>query len=115
LFIFYEPQIVGFPHCFLAKESNSGCCGDFCTTSIISPCCGNRSPKAEGISKKIVLSEADFNTVPGGANLDLGCGNPIAVASLKKGEIILNLGSGCLLQNETERNCKQNSPILRRS
>jgi SAM-dependent methyltransferase len=32
--------------------------------------------------------------VPDGANLGLGCGNPVALASLKEGETVLDLGSG---------------------
>jgi arsenite methyltransferase len=32
--------------------------------------------------------------VPEGANLGLGCGNPVALATLKKGETVLDLGSG---------------------
>ena len=39
-------------------------------------------------------SEADTQAVPAGANLGLGCGNPIAIASLQDGETVLDLGSG---------------------
>ncbi|NIQ06201.1 MAG: methyltransferase domain-containing protein, partial [Candidatus Korarchaeota archaeon] len=39
-------------------------------------------------------TEQDLKSVPEGANLGLGCGNPIALASLKEGEIVLDLGSG---------------------
>ena len=49
---------------------------------------------AESISKNIGYSEQDINSVPDGSNLGLGCGNPIALASLKKGEVVLDLGSG---------------------
>ena len=35
-----------------------------------------------------------MNRVPLGSNLGLGCGNPIAIASLKEGEVVLDLGSG---------------------
>jgi SAM-dependent methyltransferase len=35
-----------------------------------------------------------MTAVPDGANLGLGCGNPVAIASLKKGEVVLDLGSG---------------------
>ena len=56
-------------------------------------CCvtGNQ---ADNIGKKIGYSEEELNAVPEGANLGLGCGNPIALASLKAGETILDLGSG---------------------
>jgi ubiquinone/menaquinone biosynthesis C-methylase UbiE len=39
-------------------------------------------------------SDEDLGSVPEGANLGLGCGNPVALASLKKGETVLDLGSG---------------------
>lgn len=32
--------------------------------------------------------------MPEGANLGLGCGNPVALASLREGETVLDLGSG---------------------
>jgi ubiquinone/menaquinone biosynthesis C-methylase UbiE len=35
-----------------------------------------------------------MNAVPSGANLGLGCGNPVAIASLKEGDVVLDLGSG---------------------
>ena len=39
-------------------------------------------------------SEAEMAAAPEGANLGLGCGNPTALASLKSGEVVLDLGSG---------------------
>jgi SAM-dependent methyltransferase len=39
-------------------------------------------------------SEADLAAVPEGADLGLGCGNPQAIAALKPGERVLDLGSG---------------------
>jgi SAM-dependent methyltransferase len=49
---------------------------------------------AQDISRAIGYSEEDLKSVPEGANLGLGCGNPVALASLKKGETVLDLGSG---------------------
>jgi len=46
----------------IAKESNSGCCGGSCTTSKISPCCGNSPTEAENISKKIGYTDADLQS-----------------------------------------------------
>jgi ubiquinone/menaquinone biosynthesis C-methylase UbiE len=57
-----------------------------------SSCCGGSLP--ETISKSIGYSEAELGSVPDGANLGLGCGNPVALASLKEGETVLDLGSG---------------------
>jgi len=49
---------------------------------------------ADAISKAMGYSEGELASVPEGANLGLGCGNPIALASLKNGEVVLDLGSG---------------------
>jgi arsenite methyltransferase len=70
----------------VAKEGSS-CCNQKST------CCNN-TKSARDISKSIGYSEEDVNSVPDGANLGLGCGNPLAVASLKEGETVLDLGSG---------------------
>ena len=51
-------------------------------------CC---SPSA---SKEIGYDEEELKSIPEGADLALGCGNPVAFASLKEGETILDLGSG---------------------
>ncbi len=58
-----------------------------------SSCCGGDAG-AEAISKSIGYSEQDLQAVPEGANLGLGCGNPLALASLQPGETVLDLGSG---------------------
>lgn len=70
----------------VAKGSSS-CCGSN------SSCCG-KSDDGQKISEKIGYTKDDIGSVPDGADLGLGCGNPIALASLKKGEIVLDLGSG---------------------
>jgi arsenite methyltransferase len=54
-------------------------------------CCGSAS---SDFSKHIGYSEDDMDSVPAGANLGLGCGNPVALAGLKRGETVLDLGSG---------------------
>jgi SAM-dependent methyltransferase len=70
----------------IAKKGNSCCsCGP--------SCCSSADP-VELVSKQIGYSEEDLQKVPEGANLGLGCGNPIALASLKEGETVLDLGSG---------------------
>jgi arsenite methyltransferase len=61
-----------------------------CSTS---SCCGG-TDQAKNISKKVGYSEAEMNAVPEGANLGFGCGNPVAIASLKEGDVVLDLGSG---------------------
>lgn len=56
-------------------------------------CCGS-APAADEIGKRIGYSEDELKSAPEGANLGLGCGNPVALASLREGEIVLDLGSG---------------------
>jgi len=54
-------------------------------------CCGTGP---DTISKAIGYSDEELKAVPEGADLGLGCGNPTAMASLKEGEVVLDLGSG---------------------
>jgi len=63
-----------------------------CCSQTVDGCCG--APSAQDVSREIGYSEDDLNSVPEGANLGLGCGNPVALASLKTGETVLDLGAG---------------------
>jgi len=65
----------------------NSCCdsADFCCVD---------TDSAKNYSKNIGYTEEDVNAVPEGANLGLGCGNPVALTSLKEGETVLDLGSG---------------------
>src|SRR6476659_9068219 len=56
-------------------------------------CCGP-TRDAAGKSREMGYSEAELATVPEGANLGLGCGNPQAIAALKPGDTVIDLGSG---------------------
>jgi len=67
--------------------------GSSCCSAPITNCCGQED-LAKEISSSIGYSSEDMNKAPEGSNLGLGCGNPIALASLKKGEVVLDLGSG---------------------
>jgi len=69
----------------IAQQGGS-CC-------LASSCCGSEK-FAKDISKSVGYAEKEMNAVPEGANLGLGCGNPVAIASLKEGEAVLDLGSG---------------------
>lgn len=57
--------------------------------------CGcNSNMTVQKQSGEMGYSEDDMIAVPDGSNLGLGCGNPIAIASLKEGDVVLDLGSG---------------------
>jgi SAM-dependent methyltransferase len=56
--------------------------------------CGTCGPDAREFAKGIGYSEKELSVIPEEANLGLSCGNPTAVAGLKKGETVLDLGSG---------------------
>jgi len=56
--------------------------------------CCSPSSSARNISMTVGYSDKEMNAVPDGANLGLGCGNPVAIASLKEGDVVLDLGSG---------------------
>ncbi len=75
----------------VAEASNDGsCCGE------ASSCCGVSDDVAINtlISTRLGYSEEDLNNAPEGADMGLGCGNPRAIASLKPGEVVVDLGSG---------------------
>ncbi len=79
-------QIVREKYGHIASQQSS-CCGP-----TVSCWCGGDA--ASRVSKFIGYSDDELAAVPDGANLGLGCGNPIALASLKPGEVVLDLGSG---------------------
>ncbi len=57
-------------------------------------CCSAKAPSAREQSAKLGYSAKELDVVPEGANMGLGCGNPQAIAMLKKGEIVVDLGAG---------------------
>jgi len=67
-------------------ERSGGCCGPQ------SSCCGGG--RATDVAVGVGYSDAELATLPEGANLGLSCGNPTALAALKLGETVLDLGSG---------------------
>lgn len=73
---------------FAASESSCCAPAEVCCSPV------DLESLPESISKRIGYSEKELGSVPSGANLGLGCGNPTALASLEKGERVLDLGSG---------------------
>ncbi len=68
----------------VAQMDGASCCAP------AAGCCG---PNAEA-SLKLGYSAEDLASVPEGANMGLGCGNPQAIAALAPGEVVLDLGAG---------------------
>lgn len=69
------------------KGTEGGCCGGGCS-------CSGAPIDISEASTRIGYTEYDLSSVPSESNMGLGCGNPIAIAALKKGEVVLDLGSG---------------------
>ena len=59
-----------------------------------SACCIAAGANADAIARRLGYSANDLRAVPAGANLGLGCGNPLAIARPLPGEVVLDLGSG---------------------
>ncbi len=78
-------QIVREGYTQVAQQNSSCCCSSGST------CCGGNAREA---SRGVGYSDEDMDSVPEGANLGLGCGNPVALASLTEGETVIDLGSG---------------------
>ena len=75
----------------VAQADNAGeCCG------VESSCCGVSNDVAISslISTRLGYSADDLNAVPSGADMGLGCGNPKAIAALREGEVVVDLGAG---------------------
>lgn len=69
--------------------------GDIAKSDASSCGCGiGDNPTAQDVSVGLGYSREDVSSVPEGANMGLGCGNPQAIASLKPGETVVDLGSG---------------------
>jgi SAM-dependent methyltransferase len=72
-----------------ARANGCGCAPTCCSTEQTPD-----APPAAALAQSIGYTQEDTAAVPEGANLGLGCGNPLAIASLKPGQTVLDLGSG---------------------
>ncbi len=79
-------QTVRDAYAQVARANDEGC-----ATGIESSCCGVSDDAAINtlISTRLGYSETDLQSVPEGADMGLGCGNPRAIASLKPGETVI--------------------------
>ncbi|MBX3364353.1 MAG: arsenite methyltransferase [Phycisphaeraceae bacterium] len=68
-------------------SSGTGGCGQ-------GGCCGNTALDHDALAKAIGYGQSDLLAVPDEANMGLSCGNPTALASLREGEVVIDLGSG---------------------
>lgn len=74
-------------------QTGASCCATAPATA--SSCCApSDQDVAQLLARGIGYSVEELAAAPEGANLGLGCGNPQAIAALKPGEIVLDLGSG---------------------
>jgi SAM-dependent methyltransferase len=74
----------------IAAGTGSDCCG---TTG--SSCCAPVSAPSLALkSGQMGYSAEEMAAAPEGANLGLGCGNPQAIAAMKPGDVVVDLGSG---------------------
>ncbi|OAN55171.1 arsenite S-adenosylmethyltransferase [Paramagnetospirillum marisnigri] len=74
----------------IAVGASSSCCAPAATTS---SCCGP-APDVDTQAKRMGYGENDLAEAGDGANLGLGCGNPLALAAMRPGEVVVDLGSG---------------------
>jgi arsenite methyltransferase len=69
-----------------AEAATAGCCAP--------SCCGAETLDVTTLATSIGYAAEELGDLPAGANMGLSCGNPTALASLKPGEVVLDLGSG---------------------
>ena len=75
----------------------TSCCGKSGTTTgnaSAASCCDSSEITSKQLSTLMGYSKEDIDSSPEGANMGLGCGNPVALASLKPGETVVDLGAG---------------------
>ena len=74
----------------LNKGKGGGCCGSN------SGCFGDSGLSMKDVkeaAQKLGYNPEELSKIPEAANMGLGCGNPVAIASLREGETVLNLAA----------------------
>jgi SAM-dependent methyltransferase len=74
----------------IARGTQTACCGP----STRSGCCAPTGVSATDATRRLGYSDAELDAVPETANLGLGCGNPQAIAGLRAGDVVVDLGAG---------------------
>ncbi|MCG3128621.1 MAG: Protein ArsC [Phycisphaerae bacterium] len=74
-----------------AKIAQGGSCGP---SGSGAGCCGAPAFSPDQLAQAIGYTSGDLDALPDGANMGLSCGNPTALASLRPGEVVLDLGAG---------------------
>ena len=72
----------------IARETTAGGCGPGVSG------CGSAPQDADKLARELGYTVEELQALPDGANMGLSCGNPAALAALKPGEVVLDLGSG---------------------
>ncbi len=81
-------QLVREGYAKIAQDTAAGCCSPGVS------CCGSAPPDADKLARELGYTVEELKALPEGANLGLSCGNPAALAALRPGEVVLDLGSG---------------------
>jgi len=72
----------------IARNTSAGCCSPGVS------CCGSAPTDSDRLAESLGYSAEELASLPEGANMGLSCGNPGALAALRPGEVVLDLGSG---------------------
>ena len=70
------------------RSTGARCCGSTGSS------CGSTPGDSDQLARLVGYSREELAALPEGANMGLSCGNPNALAALKPGEVVLDLGSG---------------------
>lgn len=81
-------QMVREGYAKIARETSQQCCSPGVS------CCGSAPADANKLARELGYTVEELKALPDGANMGLSCGNPAALAALKPGEVVLDLGSG---------------------